>query len=137
MEPIWVSLFTEDTYSCIKNRGIHKAAAKVKKALKEDPEHTTYCLKMDVVKFYPSIEHDVLKMILRKKIKDQDLLWLLDLIIDSADGVPIGNYLSQYFANIVLAYFDHWLKEVKGVKYYFWYADDMVNGKSISLLDLL
>nr|DAL48505.1 MAG TPA_asm: hypothetical protein [Caudoviricetes sp.] len=126
MEPIWVSLFTEDTYSCIKNRGIHKAAAKVKKALKEDPEHTTYCLKMDVVKFYPSIDHDILKMILRKKIKDQDLLWLLDLIIDSADGVPIGNYLSQYFANLVLAYFDHWIKEVKKVKYYFRYADDIV-----------
>ena len=56
--------------SCIKDRGIHKAAAKVKKALKEDPEHTTYCLKMDIVKFYPSIDHDILKTILRKtKIK--------------------------------------------------------------------
>ena len=126
LEPIWVSLFTEDTYSCIKDRGIHKAAAKVKKALKEDPEHTTYCLKMDIVKFYPSIDHDILKTILRKKIKDKDLLWLLDVIIDSADGVPIGNYLSQYFANIYLAYFDHWIKEVKKVRYYFRYADDIV-----------
>ena len=126
LEPIWVSLFTEDTYSCIKDRGIHKAADKVKKALKEDPEHTTYCLKMDIVKFYPSIDHDILKTILRKKIKDKDLLWLLDVIIDSADGVPIGNYLSQYFANIYLAYFDHWIKEVKKVRYYFRYADDIV-----------
>lgn len=126
LEPIWVSLFTEDTCSCIKDRGIHKAADKVKKALKEDPEHTTYCLKMDIVKFYPSIDHDILKTILRKKIKDKDLLWLLDVIIDSADGVPIGNYLSQYFANIYLAYFDHWIKEVKKVRYYFRYADDIV-----------
>lgn len=41
-------------------------------------------------------------------------------------GIPIGNYLSQYFANVYLCYFDHWLKETKKVKYYFRYADDIV-----------
>lgn len=51
---------------------------------------------------------------------------LLDSIIDSVEGVPIGNYLSQFFANLYLSYFDHWLKEDKAVKYYFRYADDMV-----------
>jgi RNA-directed DNA polymerase len=51
---------------------------------------------------------------------------LLDEIIDSADGLPIGNYLSQYFANFYLTYFDHWLKEIKQVQYYFRYADDLV-----------
>ena len=51
---------------------------------------------------------------------------MLDEIIDSTDGVPIGNYTSQYFANLYLTYFDHWIKEVKGVKYYFRYADDIV-----------
>jgi hypothetical protein len=51
----------------------------------------------------------------------------LDEIIDSVDkGVPIGNYLSQYFANLYLTYFDHWIKEVKHVKYYWRYADDIV-----------
>ena len=55
------------------------------------------------------------------------MLSLLDEIIDSVpSGVPIGNYLSQYFANLVLAYFDHWLKEEKRVKYYWRYADDIV-----------
>lgn len=126
LEPIWVSIFTEDTYSCIKNKGIHAAAKKVKKALRESPENTKYCLKIDVRKFYPSINHDILKATIRRKIKDKKLLWLLDEIIDSAQGVPIGNYLSQYFANLYLAYFDHWIKEVKKVKYYFRYADDIV-----------
>lgn len=126
LEPIWTSIFTADTYSCIKNRGIHAAAKKVLKALREDPETTTYCLKIDVRKFYPSIDHDVLKGIIRRKLKDKRLLTLLDEIIDSADGVPIGNYLSQYFANLILAYFDHWIKEEKRVKYYFRYADDIV-----------
>lgn len=98
---------------------------KVDKALK-DVENTRYCLKIDVKKFYPSIDHDVLKQIVRRKIKCPDTLALLDQIIDSAAGVPIGNYLSQYFANLFLAYFDHWIKEEVGVKYYFRYADDMV-----------
>lgn len=126
LEPIWVSVFNQSTYSCIKNRGIHKCAKDVKKALKQDPDETRYCLKIDVRKFYPSINHDLLKQIVRRKIKDKRLLALLDEIIDSADGVPIGNYLSQYFANLFLAYFDHWLKEQKRVKYYWRYADDIV-----------
>lgn len=126
LEPIWVSVFNKNTYSCIKNRGIHKCAKDVKRALKQDPDGTRYCLKIDVRKFYPSINHDLLKQIVRRKIKDKRLLALLDEIIDSADGVPIGNYLSQYFANLFLAYFDHWLKEQKRVKYYWRYADDIV-----------
>jgi RNA-directed DNA polymerase len=125
MEPIFVSTFTADTYSCIKGKGIHAAAEAVKVALKDVPG-TEYCLKLDIKKFYPSIDHHILKALLRRKIKDQDLLWLLDGIIDSAPGLPIGNYLSQYFANFYLTYFDHWIKENKGVKYYFRYADDLV-----------
>jgi RNA-directed DNA polymerase len=125
LEPIFLSVFTKDTYSCIKGRGIHAAADAVKKALR-DVEGTRYCLKLDIKKFYPNIDHNILKSLLRKKIKDKDLLWLLDEIIDSADGLPIGNYLSQYFANFYLTFFDHWIKEIKRVKYYFRYADDIV-----------
>ena len=150
LEPIWVSVFTRDTYSCIKNRGIHACAMSVKKALRKDPAGTKYCLKIDVRKFYPSINHELLKGVVRRKIKDGRLLALLDEIIDSntntdipirnfvtdpitgelvatsLNGVPIGNYLSQYFANLFLAYFDHWIKEAKRVKYYWRYADDIV-----------
>ncbi|MDR1403797.1 MAG: RNA-directed DNA polymerase [Tannerellaceae bacterium] len=126
LEPVWVSIFTEDTYSCIKNKGIHAAAKKVKKALHDDKERTKFCLKIDIRKFYPSINRDILKGIIRRKIKDAELLSLLDEVIDSAEGVPIGNYLSQYFANLYLAYFDHWMKEKKGIKYYFRYADDII-----------
>jgi len=125
LEPVFVATFTTDTYSCIKGRGIHAAARAVKETLKDD-FGTQYCLKLDIRKFYPNIDHDVLKQLLRKKIKDNDLLWLLDEIIDSTEGLPIGNYLSQYFANYYLTFFDHWIKEEKRVKYYFRYADDMV-----------
>jgi retron-type reverse transcriptase len=125
LEEIFVRSFTADTYSCIKGRGIHLAIRNLKRTL-NDHAGTTYCLKLDIKKFYPSVDHDILKSLLRRKFKDQDLLWLLDEIIDSAPGLPIGNYLSQYFANFYLTYFDHWLKEVKKVKNYFRYADDLV-----------
>lgn len=125
LEPVFVSTFTADTYSCIKKRGIHTAVYALNKALK-DEAGTRYCLKLDIKKFYPSVDHGILKQLLRKKFKDKDLLWLLDEIIDSTDGLPIGNYLSQYLANFYLSYFDHWLKETTEVRYYFRYADDMV-----------
>lgn len=125
LEPVFVANFTADTYSCIKNRGIHAASYALRNALML-PAGNQYCLKLDVRKFYPSVDHQVLKDLLARKIKDQDLLWLLSEIIDSAPGVPIGNYLSQYFANFYLSYFDHWIKEEKRVKHYFRYADDLV-----------
>lgn len=125
LEDVFISTFTADTYSCIKGKGIHAAASALREAMK-DEEGTTYCLKLDIKKFYPNIDHEILKKLLRKKFKDADLLWLLDGIIDSADGLPIGNYLSQYFANFYLTYFDHWMKEVMCVKHYFRYADDIV-----------
>jgi len=125
LEPVFVATFTADTYSCIKKRGIHACARAVKKALKDVPG-TTYCLKLDIKKFYPSIDHDTLKQLLNKKFKDRELLWLLGEIIDSAPGLPIGNYLSQYLANFYLSYFDHWMKEQQQVKYYLRYADNLV-----------
>jgi retron-type reverse transcriptase len=125
LEPIFVNTFTADTYSCIKKRGIHLLLNRLNADLKDTAE-TQYCLKFDIKKFYPTIDHDVLKNLLRRKFKDQDLLWLLDEIVDSAPGLPIGNYLSQYLANFYLSYFDHWIKENKLVKYYYRYADDIV-----------
>ena len=125
LEPIWMKVFIQDTYASMKGRGIHGGVKRMKQFLK-DSVNTQYCLKLDVKKFYPSIDHNILKKIVRMKIKCKDTLWLLDAIIDSAEGVPIGNYMSQYFANLYLAYFDHWIKEEKKVKYYARYCDDIV-----------
>ncbi len=122
----WVKTMTNDTYACIKGRGIHKCANKIKHDLYKNKDNKMYCLKMDIRKFYPSINHDELKKVIRFKIKDNRLLSLLDEIIDSTDGVPIGNYLSQFFANIFLSDIDHKIKERLHIKYYYRYADDMV-----------
>jgi len=125
LENIWVSVFISHSYSCIKGRGIHGVLRHIQRDLK-DRKGTQYCLKMDIRKFYPNIDHEILKTIIRKKLKDKKVLKLLDEIIDSAPGVPIGNYLSQFFANLYLSYFDHWIKEEKQIKYYYRYADDIV-----------
>ena len=106
IENIFVNTFTSNTYNCIKGRGIHKAFYKLKNNLK-DIENTKYCLKIDIKKFYPNIDNEILKKLLRKKFKDQRLLNLLDEIIDSTQGQPIGNYCSQFFANYYLSYYDH------------------------------
>jgi RNA-directed DNA polymerase len=125
LESIWVSVFIRHTYACVKGRGIHATLRDIKRDMK-DVDGTKYCLKLDIRKFYPSIDHDVMKMLIRKKIKDSRMLELLDGIIDSAEGLPIGNYLSQYLANLFLSYMDHWAKEILRVKYYYRYADDIV-----------
>lgn len=125
LESLFVSTFTNDTYSCIKGRGTHKGKTALTRQLKNVDE-TTFCLKMDVRQFYPSVKNAIIKILIRKKIKDKDLLNLIDEIIDSAEGLPIGNLLSQYFANFYLCYLDHVIKQKFGVKRYCRYADDMI-----------
>lgn len=125
LEPVFVSTFTADTYSCIKGRGISGASYALRNAIKNTVE-AKYYLQLDIKKFYPNVDHQILKDLLRRKIKDNDLLWLLDEIIHSAPGLPIGNYLSQYFANFYLTYLDHYIKqELKAFKY-FRYCDDLI-----------
>ena len=146
-EEIFVKTFTNFTCASLKNRGTKYAANLLSKYLL-DEDGCRYCLKIDINKFYPSINRTILKEMLRKKFKDKNLLWLLDTIIDSVDninadklkipnsfkeiyfkenkGLPIGSYLSQYLANFYLCYFDHWLKEEIKCKYVIRYMDDII-----------
>jgi len=125
----WAKIFIQNTYACIKGRGIHKCMKDVHRALISNRSGTKYCLKIDIRKFYDNVNHQVLKNIVRHKIADAQMLRLLDKIIDSPGGIkglPIGNYTSQYFANLYLSYFDHFMKETMKVKYYYRYMDDIV-----------
>ena len=95
----------------------------------KDKGWTCYCLKIDIKKYYSNINHKILKQLLRKKIKDPNILWLLDMTIDSfpwKKWLPIGSYLSQYLANFYLSCFDHWMKEELYLKYVIRYMDDIV-----------
>jgi hypothetical protein len=115
-------------YNCgsIPNRGISFAKNAVSGWLKKDKVGTKYCLKMDISKFYPSINNILLKNSLRRVIKDESCLWLIDQIVDSCVGLPIGNYTSQWFSNYFLQDLDNYIKHDLKIKYYVRYIDDMV-----------
>lgn len=122
LEPIWKPTLIVRTYQSIKGRGPHKALSKLKNDILKNGN--MYYLKTDIRKYYPSIDNEILKEIVRKTIKCPGTLKLLDDIIGSCDGVPIGNYISQYFGNLYLNELDHKLTSAK-VKYYR-YCDDIV-----------
>lgn len=126
LEPVFYANFIRDTYACVRGRGIHDGVRRIRRALR-DTEGTRYCLKVDVGKFYESIDQDVLVDMLRRKFKEPKLMALLEEIVRSTDkGLPIGNYVSQFFANFYLSDLDHAMKEREGVRYYFRYCDDIV-----------
>jgi RNA-directed DNA polymerase len=127
MQPIWDRQFIHDLYSAIPGKGLHAGSYRLRQFLK-DANRTRYCLKFDISKFYPSIRPDKMFEIVQRTVKDSRVLNLLrDIIYSSPDvGVPIGNYLSQYFSNLYLTPFDHWLKEQMRARYYIRYCDDGV-----------
>jgi hypothetical protein len=126
LQPIIMRGMYEYNCGSVPGRGTAYGQKILRKWLDKDYKNTKYCLKLDISKFYPSIKNEILKQMFRAKIKDQDCLWLIDAIIDSNQGLPIGNYTSQWFANFYLQGLDHYIKEKLGVKYYVRYIDDLV-----------
>lgn len=132
LSPMWRSTLITDTSSSIPGRGVRFACGRVRDWVRHDPAGTAYCLQMDVRKFYPTIDHDLMVNILGRKIKDPAVMRLLDEIVRSADvtapgvGLPIGNYLSQWFANLYLSALDHKLTAEPGAAHYHRYCDDVI-----------
>ena len=126
-EPYFERFQIFHSYACRKGKGQHAALLSAFHYAKSSP----FFLKMDVRKYFDSIDHEILFNRLTRLFKDHRLLDLLSRIIDSyhtapGKGVPIGNLTSQYFANHYLASFDHYVKETLGVKRYIRYMDDML-----------
>ena len=129
--PYFVPTFINTTYACLKDRGMHKACLDLQFAMKHCKRKwdNYYILKMDVRKYFQNIGKEILYEILKKKINDKKLLWLLKEIIYSNEGekgLPIGNYTSQMFANIYLNEMDQYIKHQLHCKYVFRYMDDAV-----------
>ena len=136
LRPRWTKAMTSDTYACIVGRGIncnsgrYNLNKKVKRVL-NSPKYRgvkLYCWKGDIKKCYPSVDNELLAQLNRKYCKDKRMLDLLDLLNfnDGCPGLPIGNFLSQLWINIVLTELDRYVKEVLKVKHYFRYMDDLV-----------
>lgn len=115
-------------FSCgsIPGRGVHYGKRYIQKWVVNDRKNTKYYLKMDVRKFYPSIQPWRLMQKLERKIKDRRFLGLLWKILSMCAGLPIGILLSQILANFFMNDMDFYIKQELGAVHYMRYADDMV-----------
>ena len=116
-----------DCYACRVGKGTHQAILRAFHFAKS----SDYFLKMDVQKYFDSIDHATLKNMLLKMIKDKKAFDLFSNIIDSSKiyeekGLPIGNLTSQFFANHYLSSFDHYFKEQSYARKYIRYMDDIL-----------
>ena len=131
IKPYFVPRFIKDTYACIDGRGTHLAVTNLQNYMRRMKRNNDnyYILKCDVRKFFDNINKDILYNILNKHIKDKDLFILTKKIIydnEEKVGIPIGNYTSQYFANIYLNELDQYIKRILKIKYYVRYMDDFI-----------
>lgn len=118
-EDFFTRSFTAYTYGGVKKRGPHGYMRIVRRVLKMYPEQTTCYLLCDIHHFYPTVNHSILKRLLRTKIKDNHLLKRFDEIIDSVEGdtgMYPGTKLAQFFSLVYLYFFDHDLKRCFQVK---------------------
>ncbi len=141
---VYEPAFVADSYACRAGKGTHAAVRR----FTDFARRHRFVLQCDVSKFFPSIDHQILKGIVARKIKDANVLWLVNRIIDHSNeqepvaawfpgddlfspverrrGLPLGNQTSQVLANVYLDPFDHWVKETLRVRGYLRYADDFV-----------
>ena len=125
LEPIYERCFIFDSYATRKNKGTHKALERAQHMMR----HNYWFFKTDVDKYFDSIEHDVLLKLLERKVKDHRLMQLAEKIIRLGGlgvGLPIGNLTSQFFANVYLNGFDHFVKHQLKAQNYIRYMDDFV-----------
>jgi retron-type reverse transcriptase len=132
IEPLFDKKFIKDSYACRRGKGIHNTSVRLQQFLRSAGSggRKVYVLKADISKYFPSINHGKLISIIKKTVKDPDVLWLCDKIIKhygyEKRGLPVGALTSQLFANVYLDQFDHFIKDELGIKYYLRYMDDFV-----------
>ncbi|MCD4678713.1 MAG: reverse transcriptase/maturase family protein [Desulfobacula sp.] len=126
LEPLFEKCFIFDSYASRKGKGTHKAIKLSQQFIRKRP----WYVKIDIEKYFDSINHAVLMKLVQKKIKDKKVLLLIQKIVGRSaakgKGLPIGNLTSQFFANVYLDNFDHYIKDGLGIKCYLRYMDDFL-----------
>ena len=131
LKPYFIPRFIQTTYACIEGRGMHKACLDMQEMMKHCTRiwNNYYILKMDIAKYFDNIDKKILVSILEKRIKDKDVMWLINEILYAnkrEKGLEIGNYTSQMFANIYLNEYDWYVKRNLHIKYFSRYMDDSI-----------
>jgi retron-type reverse transcriptase len=146
IEPIFERSFIADSYANRVGKGTHRALNRCQEFALRYP----YVLQCDIRQFFPSLDHAILRGILARKIHDLDVMWLVDRILESGEGVlneayeiawfpgddllaadrprglPIGNLTSQFWANCYLNPFDHFVKQELSCRAYLRFVDDFL-----------
>lgn len=151
LNPMYEKIYIPDSYGCRKEKGREKAAARLQYWLRQTDRKPVqyYYLKLDISKFFYRVDHEILLNILKRRIKDEQLIELFRTIINSEKrafglplgvdpcevdpremlfdkGMPIGNLTSQMFANIYMNELDQYLKHELRLKYVIRYMDDCI-----------
>lgn len=137
--------FIYDLYSCRLNKGTHRAVKRLEYFSRKLSQNYTldfWALKLDIKQFFALVDHEILYELISKRIKDENILWLINQVIDSfpslgvqpLKGIPLGNLTSQIFANIYLNELDQFVKHNLKIKHYLRYADDFLILNSSKLL---
>ena len=135
IEPIFEKTFIYDSYANRKDKGTLKALQRFdyfKRKVSKNNTISCYVLKADIKKYFENIDQQILIEIIKKRIKDKNILWLIKLILtnhntkEEQKGMPLGNLTSQFFANVYLNELDYFVKHTLKVKSYIRYVDDFV-----------
>lgn len=134
IEPLFEQRFIYDSFSCRKGKGTHAAVARLRMQLRRasrNNSRTVYSLKLDIRKFFASVDHGILLRLLEKRVSDARTIGLLKGIVDShgagfGRSIPLGNLTSQLFANVYLHELDWYVKQDLGVEHYIRYCDDFI-----------
>lgn len=142
-----VILHGMDPYCCgsVRGRGAEWAKQGITKWIRKKPKKSKYVLKLDIHKYFDSINHDDLMESIRRKVKDPEVLWLYRTILDSYNsvdpdvstedhevfrigyGIPIGIDPSRWLCNLFLEQTDRKIRTFLGKNYFFTrYMDDIV-----------
>lgn len=135
IEPLFEKSFIHDSYANRFGKGTLKAIERFdefKRRVSRNNTMRCFVLKADVKHYFETVRHDILLSLLKRKITDEKVLWLIKEILDNHDsschgrGMPLGNLTSQFFANVYLNELDQFVKHDLEVKYYIRYVDDFV-----------
>ncbi|MBI1975151.1 MAG: group II intron reverse transcriptase domain-containing protein [Parcubacteria group bacterium] len=132
--PVFEKIFIHDSYASQTGKGVLAGVLRLEQFVRRASRNysrSVFILKCNIRKFFDSIDHDILFDLLKRKIRDADLLWLLGRVISSFEktegkGLPLGNVTSQLFANVYLNELDQFAKRELEAPYYIRYCDDFV-----------
>ena len=144
LNPIYEKIFIYDSFASRKNKGTHNAVNRFESFVRKvslngrlvrnnfnNNSIKGYTLKADFKHYFDTVNHSVLINILKKKIDDEDLIWLIKKVLGNFEtsngiGMPLGNYTSQFFANVYLNELDYYIKHILKARFYIRYVDDFV-----------